>query len=285
TEILLAALASRSCSLFSLECAAALKAVADAKQLGSRAETFNVTRPLLDPPLPPDAMGVFTSGLPLKQPANQDLELWDVARTVDADLATAVGQKKHFIDMPVLELLFSMAMKTPTLSPECSLRTSFMIAITESPLPFLLPPHPPPLSLLSESQAMKTPTLSPECSLRTSFMIAITESPLPFLLPPHPPPLSLLSDSQAMKTPTLSPECSLRTSFMSAITESPFPMDWPSNEGQGHVDGVVGGGNEGLAPQLEGFVGPIFATHGVGPSISVGDALCVSTMYDELATT
>ncbi|CAI5979945.1 unnamed protein product [Closterium sp. NIES-65] len=196
TEILLAALASRSCSLFSLECAAALKAVADAKQLGSRAETFNVTsimncRPLLDPPLPPDAMGVFTSGLPLKQPANQDLELWDVARTVDADLATAVGQKKHFIDMPVLELLFSMAMKTPTLSPECSLRTS----------------------------------------------------------------------------------------FMSAITESPFPMDWPSNEGQGHVDGVVGGGNEGLAPQLEGFVGPIFATHGVGPSISVGDALCDGELH------
>ncbi|CAI5509095.1 unnamed protein product [Closterium sp. Naga37s-1] len=140
TESLLAALASRSCSLFSLECAAALKAVADAKQLGSRTETFNVTsimncRPLLDPPLPPDAMGVFTSGLPLKQPANQDLELWDVARTVDADLATAVGQKKQFIDMPVLELLFSTAMKTPTLSPECSLRTSFVSAITESPFP------------------------------------------------------------------------------------------------------------------------------------------------------
>ncbi|CAI5948392.1 unnamed protein product [Closterium sp. NIES-65] len=196
TESLLAALASRSCSLFSLECAAALKAVADAKQLGSRTETFNVTsimncRPLLDPPLPPDTMGVFTSGLPLKQPANQDLELWDVARTVDADLATAVGQKKHFIDMPVLELLFSTAMKTPTLSPECSLRTS----------------------------------------------------------------------------------------FMSAITESPFPMDWPANEGQGHVDGVVGGGNEGLAPQLEGFVGPIFATHGVGPSISVGDALCDGELH------
>ncbi|CAI5486985.1 unnamed protein product [Closterium sp. Naga37s-1] len=191
TESLLAPLASHSCSLFSLECAAALKAVADAKQLGSRTETFNVTsimncRPLLDPPLPPDAMGVFTSGLPLKQPANQDLPLWDVARTVDADLAAAVGQKKQFVDMPVLELLFSTAMKTPTLSPECSQRTS----------------------------------------------------------------------------------------FMSAITESPFPMDWPANEGEGHVDGVTGGGDEGFMPQLEGFVGPIFATHGVGPSISVGDAIC-----------
>ncbi|CAI7803865.1 unnamed protein product [Closterium sp. NIES-54] len=44
TTSLLSALASRSCSLFSLQCAAALKAVADAKQLGSRTETFNVTR-------------------------------------------------------------------------------------------------------------------------------------------------------------------------------------------------------------------------------------------------
>ncbi|CAI5478524.1 unnamed protein product [Closterium sp. Yama58-4] len=195
TERLLAALASRSCSLFSLECAAALKAVADAKQLGSRTETFNVTsimncRPLLDPPLPPDAMGVFTSGLPLKQPANQELPLWDVARAVDADLAAAVGQKKQFTDMPVLELLFSTAMKTPTFSPECSLRTS----------------------------------------------------------------------------------------FMSAITESPFPMDWPANE-EGHVDGASGGGDEGLAPQVEGFVGPIFATHGVGPSISVGDAICDGKLH------
>ncbi|CAI5466049.1 unnamed protein product [Closterium sp. Yama58-4] len=196
TERLLAALASRSCSLFSLECAAALKAVADAKQLGSRTETFNVTsimncRPLLDPPLAPDAMGVFTSGLPLKQPANQDLPLWDVARTVDADLAASVGQKKQFTDMPVLELLFSTAMRTPTFSPECSLRTS----------------------------------------------------------------------------------------FMSAITESPFPMDWPANEEEGHADGASGGGDEGLVPQLEGFVGPIFATHGVGPSISVGDAICDGELH------
>ncbi|GJP34947.1 hypothetical protein CLOM_g19423 [Closterium sp. NIES-68] len=187
TEGLLSSLASQSCSLFSLECAAALKAVADVKQLGSRTQTFNVTsimncRSLLDPPLPPDAMGVFTSGLPLKQPVNQDLPLWDVARTVDADLAAAVGQKKHFTDMPVLELLFSTAMKTPTFSPECSRRTS----------------------------------------------------------------------------------------FMSAITESPFPMDWPCDGGV--APGTIGGGR-GLETRLEGFMGPIFATHGVGPSISIADAL------------
>ncbi|CAI5467140.1 unnamed protein product [Closterium sp. Yama58-4] len=139
TAALLAAAESHGCSLFSLECAAGLKAAARMKQLGGRTEIFSLgsaigCRTILDPPLPQTALGEYMSMLPLKQEVSEKLPLWDVATSISAHAESALQRQQQFTDMPVLELLFSTAMKMPSLSPDHSLRTCFITAGMLAPL-------------------------------------------------------------------------------------------------------------------------------------------------------
>ncbi|GJP57434.1 hypothetical protein CLOP_g34 [Closterium sp. NIES-67] len=139
TAALLAAAESHGCSLFSLECAAGLKAAARMKQLGGRTEIFSLgsaigCRAILDPPLPSTALGEYMSMLPLKQEVSEKLPFWDVATSISARAESALQRQQQFTDMPVLELLFSTAMKMPSLSPDHSLRTCFLTAGMLAPL-------------------------------------------------------------------------------------------------------------------------------------------------------
>ncbi|CAI5485251.1 unnamed protein product [Closterium sp. Naga37s-1] len=139
TAALLAAAESHGCSLFSLECAAGLKAAARMKQLGGRTEVFSLgsaigCRTILDPPLPQTALGEYMSMLPLKQEVSEKLPFWDVATSISAHAESALQRQQQFTDMPVLELLFSTAMKMPSLSPDHSLRTCFITAGMLAPL-------------------------------------------------------------------------------------------------------------------------------------------------------
>lgn len=127
---------SKHLNLFSVEAAVALKAVAEAKRLKQKTEVYTITsvincRPDLN--LPSAAPGVYTSGLPIKQSVSGDSGVWRVAAAVAEDLAVALKAKRQFTDMPVIEMLFSTAMKTPTFSPKCSMRTSYAAINTESP--------------------------------------------------------------------------------------------------------------------------------------------------------
>ncbi|CAI5512323.1 unnamed protein product [Closterium sp. Naga37s-1] len=112
TAALLAAGESHGCSLFSLECAAGLKAAARMKHLGGRTEVFSLgsaigCRTILNPPLPQTALGEYMSMLPLKQEVSEKLPFWDVATSISAHAESALQRQQQFTDMPVLELLFS----------------------------------------------------------------------------------------------------------------------------------------------------------------------------------
>ncbi|CAI7892234.1 unnamed protein product [Closterium sp. NIES-54] len=91
-------------------------------------------RTILDPPLPQTALGEYMSMLPLKQEVSEKLPFWDVATSISAHAESALQRQQQFTDMPVLELLFSTAMKMPSLSPDHSLRTCFITAGMLAPL-------------------------------------------------------------------------------------------------------------------------------------------------------
>ncbi|CAI7794679.1 unnamed protein product [Closterium sp. NIES-53] len=121
------------------KCAAALKAAAEELKL-KKDESFGVTslidcRQYCDPPLAPSAIGVFDSGLPLKHSCSHASSLWGIAGQLTQQVAFAVSKGKHFSELPVLEMLFGTVLNTPSLSPEHSLRTSFLTSFTDGPLP------------------------------------------------------------------------------------------------------------------------------------------------------
>ncbi|CAI5491452.1 unnamed protein product [Closterium sp. Naga37s-1] len=139
TDALKAACEARGSSLYGVQCAAALKAAAEELKL-KKDESFGVTslidcRQYCDPPLAPSAIGVFDSGLPLKHSCSHASSLWDIAGQLTQQVATAVSKGKHFSELPVLEMLFGTVLNTPSLSPEHSLRTSFLTSFTDGPLP------------------------------------------------------------------------------------------------------------------------------------------------------
>ncbi|CAI7803818.1 unnamed protein product [Closterium sp. NIES-54] len=130
---------ARGSSLYGLQCAAALKAAAEELKL-KKDESFGVTslidcRQYCDPPLAPSAIGVFDSGLPLKHSCSHASSLWGIAGQLTQQVAFAVSKGKHFSELPVLEMLFGTVLNTPSLSPEHSLRTSFLTSFTDGPLP------------------------------------------------------------------------------------------------------------------------------------------------------
>ncbi|GJP76928.1 hypothetical protein CLOP_g7373 [Closterium sp. NIES-67] len=145
TDSLKAACEARGSSLYGIECAAVLKAAAEELHL-KKEESFGVTslidcRQHCDPPLSPSAIGVFDSGLPLKHSCSQASSLWGIAGQLTQQVAAAVSKGKHFSELPVLEMLFGTVLNNPPLSPEHSLRTSFLTAFTDGPLPLDLTGH------------------------------------------------------------------------------------------------------------------------------------------------
>ncbi|CAI5979939.1 unnamed protein product [Closterium sp. NIES-65] len=139
TDALKAACEARGSSLYGVQCASVLKAAAEELKL-KKDESFGVTslidcRQYCDPPLPPVAIGVFDSGLPLKHSCSHASSLWGIAGQLTQQVATAVSKGKHFSELPVLEMLFGTVLNTPSLSPEHSLRTSFLTAFTDGSLP------------------------------------------------------------------------------------------------------------------------------------------------------
>ncbi|CAI5486989.1 unnamed protein product [Closterium sp. Naga37s-1] len=115
TDALKSACEARGSSLYGVQCAAVLKAAAEELKL-KKDESFGVTslidcRQYCDPALPSSAIGLTQQ------------------------VATAVSKGKHFSELPVLEMLFGTVLNTPSLSPEHSLRTSFLTSFTDGPLP------------------------------------------------------------------------------------------------------------------------------------------------------
>ncbi|CAI5527436.1 unnamed protein product, partial [Closterium sp. Naga37s-1] len=139
TDALKSACEARGSSLYGVQCAAVLKAAAEELKL-KKDESFGVTslidcRQYCDPALPSSAIGVFDSGLPLKHSCSHASSLWGIAGQLTQQVATAVSKGKHFSELPVLEMLFVTVLNTPSLSPEHSLRTSFLTSFTDGPLP------------------------------------------------------------------------------------------------------------------------------------------------------
>ncbi|CAI5466045.1 unnamed protein product [Closterium sp. Yama58-4] len=139
TDALKTACEARGSSLYGVQCAAVLKAAAEELKL-KKDESFGVTslidcRQYCDPALPSSAIGVFDSGLPLKHSCSHASSLWGIAGQLTQQVASAVSKGKHFSELPVLEMLFGTVLNTPSLSPEHSLRTAFLTAFTDGPLP------------------------------------------------------------------------------------------------------------------------------------------------------
>lgn len=143
---ILAACASRGASLFGAECAATLKAVAALKQLsGKKSEEFVITsiincREHLEPPLAPDSVGLYDSGLPLVERVGMGTPFWDVALHVSETCRASVAKSKQFTETDVLSTLFNQALKHPSFTPSSSLRTSLISGFTSSPQDATWPP-------------------------------------------------------------------------------------------------------------------------------------------------
>lgn len=136
---ILEACSSHGATLFGAECAATLKGVATLKHTSaSKVEEYGITsiincREFLEPPLAPDSVGLYDSGLPLGEKVAANTPFWDVARHVSDACADSVTKSHHFTEMAVLSSLFNEALKHPSFTPESSLRTSLMSGFTGGP--------------------------------------------------------------------------------------------------------------------------------------------------------
>ena len=52
-------------------------------------------------------MGIYDSGLPLRQAVAETSDFWELARSLSQLATSAVERNGHFTELPVLEFLFS----------------------------------------------------------------------------------------------------------------------------------------------------------------------------------
>lgn len=61
----------------------------------------------VSPPLEETALGLYDSGIPIKQSVSESVPFWDLAKTLSETLEKELSKKRQFTEMPVLDSLFS----------------------------------------------------------------------------------------------------------------------------------------------------------------------------------
>eukprot|EP00897_Mesotaenium_endlicherianum_P008256 jgi/Mesen1/7459/ME000389S06801 len=275
TEKLLDACARESATLFGAECAAALKAY-------------------LEPALPPSAVGLYDTGLPMAERVSATMAFWDVARSLSSAAAADVAKGRHFSEIPTLNMLFSQvhahtrrvqvhahtrrvqvhahtrrvqALKHPSLTPESSLRTSVLSGFTDAPQEAtwkdvgqlaIRETFGPLASIHGVGPCIALPDLLQLSTSAVHLWSVVSSQPTVSQCGSTDLPLRChLSLLQALKHPSLTPESSLRTSVLSGFTDAPQEATW-KDVGQ-------------LA--IRETFGPLASIHGVGPCIALPDLL------------